>query len=135
MDPRFARTMTALTAKEVTTIPMRLVEAKYDLMKVSSRVENIFNSIPSSITNGKIKGKNTQFNQPIITKLTKVQEKNARRKAMKNGGLFATKTTRKNEILDEKTSYFQSLNKKLNEKRNVSIIGPNGPAEKRAKFT
>ena len=111
MDPRYARTVTALTSKDVTTIPMRLVEAKYDLLKVSSRVESVFNSIPSSITSGKkgrqIKGATT------ITKLSKIQEKNARRKSMKNGGVLLSKKTRSNFALDATSMYFQAVNENI----------------------
>ena len=115
MDPRYARTVTALTSKDVTTIPMRLVEAKYDLLKVSSRVESVFNSIPSSITSGKkgrqIKGATT------ITKLSKIQEKNARRKSMKNGGVLLSKKTRSNFALDATSMYFQAVNENIHRVR------------------
>jgi hypothetical protein len=95
---------------------MRLVEAKYDLMKVSNRVENVFNAIPASIlTNTGKKGgsKNTsvntiQPNQP--KKMSKIQEKNARRKAVKTGH---TVQKCSNIKLDEKSIFFQNINEKL----------------------
>lgn len=128
--------MTALTSKDVTTIPMRLVEAKFDLMKVSSRVENVFNSIPSSITSSKTKTKgkmNIQNKQPIVTKLSKLQEKNARRKAMKNGASLTTKKTRNSYTLDEKTLYFQLINDKIQKIRNFANKSEIGPVSKKIK--
>ena len=116
--------MTALTAKEVTTIPMRLVEAKYDLLKVSSRVENVFNTIPTTMAVSKIKGKKNNQNQqqPIVTKLSKIQEKNARRKAMKNGGQITTKVKRNGFIADEKTLLFNLINSKIQKNKKIPVI-------------
>ena len=114
--------MTALTAKEVTTIPMRLVEAKYDLLKVSSRVENVFNTIPTTMAVSKIKGKkNSSQQQPIVTKLSKIQEKNARRKAMKNGGQITTKVKRNGFIADEKTLLFNLINSKIQKNKKIPV--------------
>lgn len=120
---------------------MRLVEAKFDLTKVSSRVENVFNSIPSSITAGKTKTKgqgknNIQNKQPIVTKLSKIQEKNARRKAMKNGGLLADKKIRSSYTLDEKSLFFQSINCKIQKIRKLSDENKTekGPEYKKAKI-
>lgn len=92
---------------------MRLVEAKYDLMKVSNRVENVFNAIPSSIliNTGKKGSKNINTalqNQP--KKMSKIQEKNARRKAIKTGH---TVQKCSNIKLDEKSEFFQKINEKL----------------------
>ena len=115
--------MTALTAKEVTTIPMRLVEAKYDLLKVSSRVENVFNTIPTTMAVSKIKGKkNSNQQQPIVTKLSKIQEKNARRKAMKNGGQITTKVKRNGFIADEKTLLFNLINSKIQINKKIPVL-------------
>ena len=120
---------------------MRLVEAKFDLMKVSSRVENVFNSIPSSITSNKTKTKgqgnsNIQNKQPIVTKLSKIQEKNARRKAMKNGGLSNDKKIRSIYTLDEKTLFFQSINNKIQKIRKFSDENKieKGPENKKVKI-
>jgi hypothetical protein len=100
---------------------MRLVEAKYDLMKVSNRVENVFNAIPSSIliNTGKKGSKNTninttQQNQP--KKMSKIQEKNARRKAIKTGH---TVQKCSNIKLDEKSEFFQKINEKLSSSKKL----------------
>lgn len=135
VDSRYARTVTALTAKDVTTIPMRLVEAKYDLMKVSSRVESVFNSIPSSVTGGKKGAKTQQKSSHVITKLSKIQEKNARRKAMKSGGLLTTKKTRHNGVLDATALYFESVNTNIRRLRPVPAHNQDlEPAAKKAKI-
>jgi hypothetical protein len=133
VDSRFARTVTALTAKDVTTIPMRLVEAKYELLKVSSRVESVFDSIPTSISGGKKGAKMQQKSSQIITKLSKIQEKNARRKAMKNGGLLTTKKTRNNGVLDATALYFESVNSNIRRLRSAPTQGE-GPAMKKTKI-
>lgn len=88
-DKRYNRTILALSAKEVATVPLRLSEAKgAEDGRVMARIESIFNSIPTSIapsgkkTNGKIAPKSTA-SPSAAKKLTKMQEKNARRKARK----------------------------------------------------
>lgn len=101
-------------------------------MKVSNRVENVFNAIPSSIltnTNTKKKdgSKNTGINitqQIQPKKMSKIQEKNAKRKAMKTG--HTVQQSRSNVKLDEKTLFFQKINEKLNNgKKLVQIIPVN----------
>lgn len=135
VDSRFSRTVTALTAKDVTTIPMRLVEAKYDLLKVSSRVESVFNSIPTSITGGKKGAKMQHKSSQIVTKLSKIQEKNARRKAMKNGGLLTMKKTRNNGVLDATALYFEAVNSNIRRARPAPALdGGQEPVAKKAKI-
>lgn len=133
VDSRFARTVTALTAKDVTTIPMRLVEAKYDLLKVSSRVENVFNSIPTSISGSKKGTKMQHKSSQIVTKLSKIQEKNARRKAMKSGGLLTTKKTRNIGVLSATDLYFESVNSNIRRVRSAPLQD-DGPQAKKVKI-
>jgi hypothetical protein len=90
-DKRYNRTVLALSAKEVATVPLRLSEARgAEDDRVMARIESVFNSIPSTLTGGKAGGKsNKGANKPAAAssaskKMTKMQEKNARRKARKN---------------------------------------------------
>lgn len=69
----------------------------------------------------------------IITKLSKIQEKNARRKAMKSGGLLTTKKTRNNGVLSATDLYFESVNSNIRRVRS-DPTQDEGPQAKKAKI-
>ena len=133
VDPRFARSITALTAKDVTTIPMRLVEAQYDLVKVSNRLETIFNYIPPSISSSK-KGPVRKIVTKVITKLTKIQIKNARKKAMRKSDPAETKKMRGNFAMDATSLYWLSVNENIQKIRAPVTFADVEPRIKRQKI-
>ena len=133
VDPRFARSITALTAKDVTTIPMRLVEAQYDLVKVSSRLESIFNYIPPSISSSK-KGPVRKVITKAITKLTKIQIKNARKKAMRKSDPEETKKMRSKIAMDASSLYWMSVNQSIQKISTRVTLADIEPRIKRQKF-
>ena len=91
-DRRYARSVLALSAKEVATIPLRLAEARgAEDDRLMARIEAVFNAIPSTLLGAKTvatagpRGAGRGGPAPP-KKLTKVQEKNARRKAARKHG-------------------------------------------------
>ena len=112
---------------------MRLVEAQYDLVKISNRLETIFNYIPPSISTSK-KGPTKKIITKIITKLTKIQIKNARKKAMRKSDPAETKKMRSNFAMDATSLYWFSVNENIQKIRTPVTFADLEPRIKKQKI-
>ena len=119
IDRRFSHIILALTAKDVTTIPLRIIEAKLDTCKVLSRIETVFQTIPSMMATS---SNHHQTNTASVTikQMSKNQIKNMKRKSISlnrlssetKGGKSKTLTTQ-----DENYLLLSTINQRIKRAR------------------